>query len=582
MAERVRIGTRGSALARWQAEHVRRLLLRAWPDLVVEVVVFTTRGDRELAKPLPEIGGKGLFTQELEEALRAGEIDLAVHSLKDLPTEMPPDLTLGAVPPREDPHDVLISRHGVPLADLPTSPAIGTSSNRRAAQIHLARVDAHIVPLRGNVDTRVRKALAADGPYDGVVLARAGVIRLGLAEHVTQVLPFDVMLPAPGQGALGVQCRARDVRVLHLLAPLDDPDTRAATLAERAFLAGMGGGCAMPVAALGQVQNGRVHLHGLYVKDGQPFRVEGEADLDGAEMLGRSLAEEVLRQVARFTWQGGKESEGYSGLIPAGGEGERKQVSSSEGRTLHAATVLITRAREQADALARRVREIGMIPVIYPTIRIAPPEDVTVLDAALTRLLEGAYDWLVLTSVNGVRYVWERLQALGAGGIPEGVKVAVIGPATAQALRDHGVRPALVPDEFVAEGLAAALGDVRGQRFLLARADRARPALREMLTAQGALVDEVMAYRTLIAPPDEPPPNVDVITFTSPSTVHGFVAALRGRSLPPHTQVVCIGPITAQAARRAGLPVHAIAREYTVEGIIQEIERMKLNVDHAQ
>ncbi|NPA90897.1 MAG: hydroxymethylbilane synthase [Chloroflexi bacterium] len=560
MAERVRIGTRGSALARWQADHVRDLLLRAWPDLSVEVVVFTTRGDRELAKPLPEIGGKGLFTQELEDALRAGEIDLAVHSLKDLPTEMPEDLTLAAVPPREDPHDVLVSRHGLSLDALPPHPTIGTSSNRRAAQIRLARADARIEPLRGNVDTRVRKALAPDGPYDGVVLARAGLVRLGLIEHITQVLPLDVMLPAPGQGALGVQCRAGDDRVLRLLAPLDDPRTRAAVLAERAFLAGLGGGCALPVAALGQVRDGRVHLQGLYVKDGHPFRAAGEADLDGAEALGRRLAEEVLLQVARVTRP-----------IGGGGKGGR---TSSDTRNVPPATVLITRARDQADALARRVREIGMVPVIYPTIRIAPPEDVAALDAALARLVEGAYDWLVLTSVNGVRFVWERLQALGAGGIPEDVRVAVIGPATAQALRNHGIRPALVPDEFVAEGLASALGDVRGQRFLLARADRARPTLREMLTAQGARVDEVVAYRTIIAPPDDPPPEVDIVTFTSPSTVEGFVAALRGRALPSRVRVVCIGPITAQAARRAGLPVHAIAREYTIEGLVQEIEHL--------
>ncbi len=560
MTSPVRIGTRGSALARWQAEYVRNLLQQAWPDVTVEVVIFTTRGDRELAKPLPEIGGKGLFTQELEDALRAGAIDLAVHSLKDLPTEMPADLVVAAIPPREDPHDVLVSRHQRPLDALPLHPTIGTSSNRRAAQIRLARADARIVPLRGNVDTRVRKALAPDGPYDGVVLARAGLVRLGLTEHIAQVLPFDVMLPAPGQGALGVQTRVGDERMRHLLAPLDDLPTRAAVLAERAFLAGLGGGCALPVAALGQVRDGRVYLQGLYVKDGHPFYATGEADLDGAEVLGRRLAEDILSRVARSTW-------------PVGGKGKGKGLST-QAHNVPPARVLITRAREQADVLARRVRDLGMVPVLYPTIRIAPPEDVDALDAALARLVKGAYDWLVLTSVNGVRFVWERLQALGAGGIPEDVRVAVIGPATAQALRDHGIRPALVPDEFVAEGLAAALGDVRGQRFLLARADRARPALREMLTAQGARVDEVVAYRTLIAPPDHPPPEVDIVTFTSPSTVQGFIAAWGDRPWPERTRVVCIGPITARAAREAGLPVHAVAQEYTIEGLAREIERL--------
>ncbi len=546
MTERVRIGTRGSALALWQAHHVRDLLQRAWPDLVVEVVVFTTRGDRELSRPLPEIGGKGLFTEELEAALRVGTIDLAVHSLKDLPTEMPEDLTLGAVPPREDPHDVFVSRHGVPLDRLPERPTIGTSSNRRAAQLLLIRPDAQILPLRGNVDTRVRKALDPEGPYDGVVLARAGMARLNLLDHVTQVLPFDVMLPAPGQGALGVQCRAGDERVLRLLAPLDDPTTRAAVTAERAFLVGLGGGCAMPVAALATVSDGRVHLRGLYVRDGRPFRAEGVADMERAEDLGWRVAEKIKLQIEK---------------------GKGLQESSTS-------RVLITRAVEQAEELAERVRALGMEPVLYPTIRIAPPEDVAALDAALIRLGAGEYDWLVLTSVNGVRFVWERLGAIGVGGIPEGVRVAVIGPATAQALLQRGVRPALVPDEYVAEGLARALGDVRGQRFLLARADRARPTLREMLEAQGARVDEVVAYRTVIAPPAVPPPEVDIITFTSPSTVQGFVAAWGDRPLPEHVRVVCIGPITARAAHSAGLPVNAVAEEYTINGLVLALQNI--------
>ncbi len=489
MTERVRIGTRGSALARWQAEHVRELLLRAWPDLMVEIVVFTTRGDRELAKPLPEIGGKGLFTQELETALRGGEIDLAVHSLKDLPTDMPEDLVLAAVPPREDPHDVLVSRHEVPLDHLPVHPTIGTSSNRRSAQIRLVRPDAHVIPLRGNVDTRVRKALVPDGPYDGVVLARAGLVRLNLTDRITQVLPFDVMLPAPGQGALGIQCRADDERLLRLLAPLDDPATRAAVTAERAFLAGMGGGCAIPLAALGTVSDSRVHLRGLYVQDGRPFYAEGEANVDEAEALGRRLAEEIKLQVAGSKLQesqapprGGRihlEPETWNleqnkGLQVAGSRLQESEGPRGEGRW----RVLITRAAGQAEELAEKVRALGMEPVLYPTIRIAPPEDVDALDAALARLWQGAYDWLVLTSVNGVRFVWERLASLGAGEWPRGVKVAVIGPATARALAQHGIRPTLVPDEYVAEGLARALGDVRGQRFLLARADRARPTLR--------------------------------------------------------------------------------------------------------
>jgi len=295
----LRIGTRHSALARWQTHHVADLLRAAWPALTIEVVPFATRGDREQTRPLPEIGGKGLFTAELEAALRSREIDLAVHSLKDLPVEQQDDLTLGAIIARVDPSDVLVSRHDLPLEELPPRPVVGTSSTRRAAQIRLARPDAEIIPLRGNVDTRVRKALDPSGPYDAVVLARAGVMRLGLAEHIAQVLPFDVMLPAPGQGALGVQCRAGDDEVLRYLAPLDDAVTRVSVTAERSFLQALGGGCAMPVAALGQVNHSTLYLRGLYVTEqGWPIRVDGAAPLASAVALGEELAFRVRQAQA--------------------------------------------------------------------------------------------------------------------------------------------------------------------------------------------------------------------------------------------------------------------------------------------
>lgn len=555
MRHLLRIGTRRSALARWQTDHVAHLLRQVWPDLEVEIVTFTTRGDRELAKPLPEIGGKGLFTAELEAALRSGEIDLAVHSLKDLPTASSPDLTLGAVLSRVPPHDVLVSRHGVPLDALPPNPTIGTSSTRRAAQLRLVRPDARVIPLRGNVDTRVRKALDPDGPYDAVILARAGLTRIGLEEHITQVLPFDIMLPAPGQGALAVQCRAGDERVLRYLQPLEDPDARAATAAERAFLQALGGGCARPVAALGEVRAGTLHLRGLYVAgEGEAVRVRGEARPEEAVQLGERLAAQVLERISAS----GTRAAPPSNPLPL--QGKR---------------VLVTRPEDQAEPLVQQLRSLGATPVLYPTIRIAPPADRAPLEAALRRLAAGEYHWLVLTSANGVRFLWDRWRALGLGdALPEGVRVAAIGPATAAALQERGITPDLMPAAFVAEALAEALGDVRGQRLLLARADIARATLREELTARGAHVDEVTAYRTLIAPPPEPPPPVDIITFTSPSAVRGFTAALGDAGTPDwitHARVACIGPITAQTARKLGLEVDVVAEEYTVRGLVEAL-----------
>jgi hydroxymethylbilane synthase len=295
----VRLGTRPSQLARWQTDYVAAALRAAWPDLQTETKIYTTRGDRELKQPLPSIGGKGVFTAEIEAALRAGAIDLAVHSFKDLPIDESEGLTIGAVLERADPHDVLVSRHGLPLEEQAANPRIGTSSPRRAAQILAIRPDARIIPIRGNVDTRLRKA--GGDEYDAIVLAAAGVIRLGLEERVTQELPFDVMLPAPAQGALAVQCRVEDELTLALLQAIYHQPTWVAVSAERAFLDGLGGGCALPVAAYASSDGNRLKLQGLVASpDGKHIiRAAGEGSAEAALDLGRRLAGQALERGAR-------------------------------------------------------------------------------------------------------------------------------------------------------------------------------------------------------------------------------------------------------------------------------------------
>ncbi len=302
----LKLGTRPSQLARRQTEVVAAALRAAQPDLQVDIKIYTTRGDQELSRPLPEIGGKGLFTAEIEAALRTGEIDMAVHSFKDLPIASDASgtgLAIGATPERADARDVLVSRHRLPLADLPSSPRIGTSSPRRAAQILAARPDAQIVSLRGNVDTRLRKA--AGGDYDAVVLAAAGLVRMGTDQPITQTLPFEVMLPAPAQGALAVQCRADDEAVLALLRAIHHSPTWAAVSAERAFLSGLGGGCAAPVAAyaveqLGEAGGPSLWLRGLVASlDGrQVVRVAATGAPQAAEQLGLRLAQAALAEGA--------------------------------------------------------------------------------------------------------------------------------------------------------------------------------------------------------------------------------------------------------------------------------------------
>ncbi|MBN1562279.1 MAG: hydroxymethylbilane synthase [Anaerolineae bacterium] len=299
----IRIGTRRSQLALWQTFRVRDLLLANYPDLTIELVHMTTKGDRILDKPLPEIGGKGLFTLELENALVSGEIDLAVHSLKDLPTEMAEPFTLGAILPRANPFDALVSREKYTLATLPHGATVGTSSLRRRAQLRAFRPDLKLENLRGNVDTRVAKAYDPAGPYAAIVLAVAGLQRLDRGDEISEIIDADVMLPAPGQGAVAVQCRVDDQRILELLAALDDRATHSAVTAERAFLQQLEAGCRLPVSAYATLDDatGRVitmtgRVSGL---DGtRAITVQGEDRVTNAAALGVRLAEDALAQGA--------------------------------------------------------------------------------------------------------------------------------------------------------------------------------------------------------------------------------------------------------------------------------------------
>jgi hydroxymethylbilane synthase len=294
----LRIGTRRSQLALWQTHHVRDQLVAHFPDLAVEIAHMTTTGDRVIDRPLPEIGGKGVFTQELEDALRAGEIDLAVHSLKDLPTETPPEFVLCAILTRANPFDALISRAGHTLAGLPQGATVGTSSLRRRAQLLAHRPDLKTESLRGNVDTRLRKA--AEGLYDAIILAVAGLERLERGDVISEVIDSSIMLPAPGQGAVAVQCRADDDHTRSLLAALDDVSTRTAVTAERAFLQTLEAGCRLPVSAYATLDGDTLHMTGrVSGLDGiRTITVQGTACVSDAFDLGARLAGEALDQGA--------------------------------------------------------------------------------------------------------------------------------------------------------------------------------------------------------------------------------------------------------------------------------------------
>jgi hydroxymethylbilane synthase len=300
------IGSRGSLLALWQANHVADLLKRHWPELEIRIEVIKTTGDKLSETPLSQFGSaKGLFVKEIEEALLAGGVDLAVHSLKDMPTELPGGLCLGAVPPREDPRDALVSDYPYSsLEDLPKDARLGTSSLRRTVQLRFHRPDIVVEDIRGNVDTRLRKM--REKGLDGLVLAAAGLRRLGRHQRIAFSFPRDIMVPAIGQGALAVEIRSGDDSVLKIIAPLNDPGTQACTEAERKFLNEMGGGCQVPMGGHAWIEEGKAFFIAVVASpsgdslltsrlSGPPERLQQMATEAGRDLLGRG-ARRILNE----------------------------------------------------------------------------------------------------------------------------------------------------------------------------------------------------------------------------------------------------------------------------------------------
>jgi hydroxymethylbilane synthase len=295
----LKIATRKSQLALWQANWIKDQLEARNPALAVELVRIVTKGDKILDVPLAQVGGKGLFVKEIEDALLDGRADIAVHSMKDVPTELPPGLHLAVITEREDPRDAWFAKNGESFRDLAAGALVGTSSLRRQAQLKALRPDLRFDHLRGNVDTRLRKL--EEGQYDAIVLAAAGVKRLGLADKVTEYLADDVTLPATGQGAVGIECRVDDPETNALIAPLDHRPTSVAVTAERAFLATLEGGCQVPIAGYAVLDGDTLTMRGLVGSlDGETLiRGSREGGPNDAAMLGQSLGEEILDRGGR-------------------------------------------------------------------------------------------------------------------------------------------------------------------------------------------------------------------------------------------------------------------------------------------
>lgn len=546
----VRVATRGSLLARTQAEQAIGLLAAAAPPTRFELAIVRTAGDRG------QRDVTGAFVREIQQAVLAGEADLAVHSLKDLPVEPSPGLTIAAIPPRADPRDVLMTR-GPGLADLPAGARVGTGSPRRAAQLWRMRSDLSVEPLVGNVDTRIGKLAA--GHYDGIVLAAAALERLGHAPAIAcgrlahdgaclavHALPLDAMLPAPGQGALAIECRADRADMLELARRVDHDPTRLAVAAERALLAALGGGCRAPVGAHAAVEGGACRLRGFHsAQDGsRSARAEAEGLAAGGEALASSLAARLRHRL---------------------------------GLPLAGLRVAVTRPRDQAGPVLERLEALGAEAICVPAIEIAPPEDWSGLDALLRGLRER--DWVVFTSANGVRFAAERARAIGVSLPAEAPpRLAAVGPATARALEAAWRMPDAMPEAYLSAAVAGALGEVAGRRVALARADIARPELPDMLVRRGARVEAAVAYRVraieesgalvdLAGPPD-------IVALGSPSAARGLLGLLQGLGRDDwfhRSALACIGPVTADAVRELGATARWVAPVHTWDGLIDAI-----------
>jgi hydroxymethylbilane synthase len=543
---RITIGTRGSDLALAQTRMVAAQLQALAPEVEIAIEIISSTGDRVQHLPLPEMGGKGLFTKELEDALLDRRIDAAVHSLKDLPTELPAGLCLGAISEREDVRDVLVSREGRSLAELPAGAKVGTSSLRRRVQLLALRPDLETPDIRGNVPTRIAKV--REGQYDATILALAGLKRLGLEHEASEILPHAGMLPAPGQGALGIECREEDSGLRALLARLNHAETAAAVTAERAVLSGLGGGCSTPLGAWARVEDGQLVLDACISGDhGGPI---AKVQLRGALEDARALGDEAARRLQ---------------CRPA-------------SKALAGQRIVVTRPRSQSSQLVELLEGQGAEVLIFPTIAIVPVDPPPPIPGA------AVFDWIVFTSANTVSMLAYVLSdAERSIDSYRHCRICTVGPATAERCRDYGLTVSLTPERFLGAAIADAmesLGPLAGKRILMPRGQLADESLSAALTEKGAQVVQPIVYRTEAAVPtkqelealDKMDPHW--VLFTSASTAKNFkklageerIAKLSGR-----TQYAAIGPSTREAAEAEGLPIALMPQQHDVPGLVSAL-----------
>ena len=596
------IGTRGSKLAVWQAEWVKSELERLHPGLEVELNLIKTTGDKILDVPLSKVGGKGLFVKEIEESLLKGESHLAVHSMKDVPTELPDGLHISVICRREDPRDAFVAGQMSAAANfrsLRHSAVIGTSSLRRSCQLLNIRPDLKIEQLRGNLDTRLRKL--DEGRFDAIILAAAGLKRLGLTGRITELLPPEVSLPAIAQGAIGIECRT-DSDINELIAPLNDPEASVCVRAERAFLRKLEGGCQVPIAAHARTDSGTLIMDGLVgnlsgdilIRD----HIEGspsDAEALGIELAGRLLnrgAKNILDEVYRQNMPQSAEKQqislNHTVNITDGQESASAEKEINKHMTGH--TVLITR---EYNTDYKRLEDLGAAIYEFQTIMTVPPADYSELDASIEAL--DTYHWLVFTSAGGPKYFMPRLLEKGKSiDDLKGLKICAIGTKTAEAVSAYGLTVDMIPEEFNAEGLITAFikdaktrqdpryktSNLLGLRILLPRSEAARETFPERIRELEGEIDCPVAYHTVNPSKYDAglhdllkSGGITVATFTSAAAFNNFIESMGSEAMDSLNKIAiaAIGPVTAKAIEAKGLKVAIMPKKATIEAMVEDI-----------
>ena len=563
MEKTIRIGTRGSKLALYQAYRVKEELEGKYPEKTFEIIIIKTKGDIILDVPLSKIGDKGLFTKELEVAMFNNEIDMAVHSLKDLPTTFPEGAKLGAVLKRDDVRDALISTQNRKISDLTSDDVIATSSLRRKAQLLKINKDFKIVEIRGNVNTRIRKM--QEGYCDVMIMAAAGLQRLEMSEFISELIDPSVMIPACSQGAIAIEIRENDAFIEDLLSKINDKETFITTSAERAFLKTLEGGCQIPVGS-----------HS-YIKDNQFYITGFISNIDGSQFLKESagcpvdLAVETSVSIAKkLFFSGGKE------ILDA--IRDLNLTAPKVELPLKDKVIISTRGIESGDSLSDSLRAKGANLISLPMIEVHSSK----LESAEKEMLNklSYFDWIFFTSKNGVLNFFKQLSDLkGSTALPENIKIAVIGNRTASELDYYGYAPSFISqgntsEDFLTEFYKTV--NPKNQRILLSLGNLADDKLSNRLSKENE-VNRINVYQT-----DKPKSvndsvldlikheKYDLIVFTSPSTFYNFCSFYEQDKIQ-HLKMASIGSTTTKAIEEAGYSPVITAKMSNAEGLSDSI-----------